>query len=368
VRLIGSSEGQCIDTAYRTLIMNEVLDIWFTNNDSLCITGNNFNFDGSMKGSSTTTFNWDFGPNASVQSANSLDVNGVVFSKPGIIPITLTGNYANCVDKQTSTIFIYKEPEIDFDIAPGLKCSPFNAQFINFSTADSPLSYFWTFGEGGTSDIKNPSYIYDSVGVYDVSLTISASKGCTDTISMLKEDYIVVHPSPVSNFQTDKLITDICHSEIQFFDLSQEAKEVYYSFNGSAFSDLPNPIYSFTESGLVTPIQIATNEYFCTDTSKLSIYIEPFTVYIPNAFTPDGNAYNNLFRAITYLDVKEWEFTIYNRWGEVIFYSTDVNEGWDGFYKNKLAQDGLYNYQLRYVSCEKSNFTHELRGHFSLIK
>ena len=368
VRLIGSSDGQCIDTSYKTLIMNEVLDVWFTNNDSLCITGNSFNFDGSMKGSPTTTFSWDFGSNASIQTASTLDVNGVSFNKPGTIPITLTGNYANCIDKQTSTLFIYKEPEVDFEISPGLQCIPFNAQFINLSSADAPLSYYWTFGEGGSSTVKNPSYLYDSVGVYDVSLTIYASKGCTDTISKLRDDYIVVHPSPISNFQTDKLVADICHSEIEFFDLSQGSKEVYYSFDGTAFSDLTNPIYSFTESGVFTPIQIATNEYLCTDTSTLTLYIEPFSVFIPNAFTPDGNEYNNLFRAVSYFDIKEWEFSIYNRWGEIIFYSTDVNEGWDGFYKNKRAQDGLYNYQVRYVSCEKTNFTHELRGHFSLIK
>ncbi len=368
VRLIGSSDGQCIDTSYKTLIMNEVLDVWFTNNDSLCITGNSFNFDGSMKGSPTTTFSWDFGPNASIQTASTLDVNGVSFNKPGTIPITLTGNYANCIDKQTSTLFIYKEPEVDFEISPGLQCIPFNAQFINLSSADAPLSYYWTFGEGGSSTDKNPSYLYDSVGVYDVSLTIYASKGCTDTISKLRDDYIVVHPSPISNFQTDKLVTDICHSEIEFFDLSEGAVEVYYSFDGNAFSDQYNPKHIFTESGVFTPIQIATNEYLCTDTSTLTLYIEPFTVFIPNAFTPDGNEYNNLFRAVSYFDIKEWEFSIYNRWGEIIFYSTDVNEGWDGFYKNKRAQDGLYNYQVRYVSCEKTNFTHEVRGHFSLIK
>ncbi len=368
VRLVGSSEGQCISSVEKTLVMNEVLDVWFTNNDSLCITGNSFNFDGSMIGSSTTTFSWDFGSDATIQTANTLDVNNVTFLRPGTIPITLTGNYENCIDKQTSSIFIYREPEVDFQITPGLQCVPFNALFINLSSADAPLSYYWTFGEGGESKEKNPSYIYDSVGVYDVSLTISASKGCVDTISKIIDDYIVVHPSPISNFQTDKLVADICHSEIAFFDFSEGGKEVYYSFDGKAFSDLPNPIYSYTEAGVFHPIQITTNEFLCTDTSTLSLYIEPFTVFIPTAFTPDGNEYNNTFNAISYFEVKEWEFTIYDRWGKSIFNSTDVNEGWDGYYKNKLVQDGLYNYHLRYVSCEKTNFTHELRGHFSLIK
>ncbi len=368
VRLIGSSEGKCIDTAYQTLVMNDVLDVWFTNNDSLCITGNSFNFDGSMKGSSSTTFTWDFGVNSTISMANTLDVNGVEFKVSGTIPITLTGNYADCSDKQMSTIFIYKEPVVDFDIAPGLQCVPFHAVFNDLSSADTPLSYLWNFGNGTTSADMNPSYVYDSVGVYDVSLTISASKGCVDTISKLRENFVIVHPSPISDFQTDKLIADICHSEISFFDLSQGSKSVFYSFEGTSFSDLSNPTFSYSSSGSFNPIQIATNEFMCTDTSTLQIYIEPFTVYIPNAFTPDGNAYNNIFKAISYFEVKEWEFTIYDRWGNIIFYSTDIESGWDGFYKNKLAQDGLYNYQLRYVSCEKSNFTHEQRGHFSLIK
>lgn len=368
VRLVASSEGQCVSTVEQTLVMNEILDVWFTNNDSLCITGNAFNFDGSMKGSSTTTFIWDFGLNATIQTANTLDVNNVSFFQSGTIPITLTGNYENCEDKQTSSIFIYREPEVDFQITPGLQCVPFNAIFINLSSADAPLTYSWSFGDGRGSPDKNPIYIYDSVGIYDVNLSISATKGCTDTITKLREDYIIVHPSPVSSFKTDKLVADICQSEIKFFNLSQGAKEIYYSFDGTAFSDLENPIYSYTESGVFNPIQIATNEYLCTDTSRLSLYIEPFSVYIPTAFTPDGNEFNNTFKAISYFNINEWEFTIYDRWGNNIFYTTDVNEGWDGYYKNKLAKDGLYNYQLRYVSCEKTNFTHELRGHFSLIK
>ena len=369
VRLIGSSNGSCIDTAYQTLIINEILDVWFTNNDSLCITGNSFNFDGGFVGSPTTTFVWDFGPNASITNSSNLDVNNVTFNKAGTFPIKMTGNYStNCTDIFTSSIFIYSEPTIDFTIEPSLSCAPYTAKFINLSTADAPLSYLWDFGEGGTSSSKDPIYIYDSVGIYNVGLKISANRGCIDTLVLLKTNYIKVNPSPTSFFSATPLVTDICNSLVQFTDESIGGIETFYSFNGTAFSDVKNPTYIYTDDGVFYPKQIVTNEFLCTDTSQIEIYIEPFMVYIPNAFTPDGDAFNNDFKAITYFNTIKWDFTIYNRWGNVIYNSSDPSQGWDGKYKGEKAQDGLYNYLLKYISCEETNAVHELRGHFSLLK
>ena len=368
VRLIGGSKGLCYDTSILTLTVNEVLDVWFSNNDSLCITSNSFNFDGSMVGSSTTTFLWDFGPYASITSSNTLDVNNVVFSVPGNITVSLTGNYENCKDSQTSTLFIYKEPTIDFEITPGLQCAPYVAKFINLSTADSQLSYNWEFGNGISSSNKSPTITYDSVGVYDVSLAIAASKGCVDTLYLKKENFISVHPSPESKFIVNPPITDICHSTIHFFDQSVGATNYFYLFDNQSFSDQANPIFNYTKDGIFYPKQIVTNEFLCTDTSQQEIYIEPFMVYIPNAFTPDGDEFNNEFKTYTYFNSIEWDFQIYDRWGNLLFVSTDPRIGWDGYYKGKMVQDGVYTYKLRYISCESTKDVHELTGHFSLIK
>jgi gliding motility-associated-like protein len=369
VKLTGSSVGLCTNTAYQTLIVNDILDVWFTKNDSLCITGNSFNFDGGMIGSPTTTYMWEFGPNASISTASTLDVNNVVFNKAGTFPIKLTGYYStNCIDTFSSSIFIYNEPTVDFTIEPSLSCAPYAAKFINLSTSDAPLSYFWDFGEGGISTLKDPIYIYDSVGIYDVGLKISASKGCIDTLKLIKTNYIKVNPSPISIFSASPLVTDICNSLVQFSDQSIGGVTTYYSFNGTAFSDEKNPSYIYTDDGIFYPKQIVTNEFMCTDTSQIEIYIEPFMVFIPNAFTPDGDSFNNEFKAVTYFNTIEWEFTIYNRWGNVIYKSNDPSQGWDGKYKGENVQDGLYNYHLKYISCEKTNAVHELRGHFSLIK
>lgn len=368
VTLIASSTGSCIDTTSQTLIMNEILNVSFTSNDSLCITGNSFNFDGTMVGSPTTTFLWNFGSNASIPTSTSLDVNNVVFSSAGTIPITLVGNYGTCVDTYTSSIFIYREPTINFSLAPGLQCVPFTAHFTDLSTSDSPLFYSWDFGDGGTSTAANPTYVYEAVGQYDVSLSIHADKGCVDTLFLDKNNLVNVHPRPTSYFMVTPAETDICHSLIQFTDKSDGGSTYRYIFDGHAFSSEQNPAYSYTDDGTFYPIQIVTNQFGCSDTSKQKVYIEPFMIYFPNAFTPDGDEFNNVFEAKYYLEILEWDFRVYNRWGEEVFRSIDPKIGWDGIYKGGLAQDGLYTYTVHYVSCEITDAVHNLTGHFSLIK
>lgn len=368
VTLIASSNGSCIDTLSQTFVMNEILDISFTSNDSLCITNNSFDFDGSMVGSPTTVYSWNFGPNASIPSASTLDVNNVIFSTSGLIPITLNAVYGTCTDSYTSSILIYKEPTIDFTMLPGLQCAPFTAHFVDLCTSDTPLNYKWEFGDDGQSTLQNPTHIYTTVGSYDVKLSIHADEGCTDTLTLIKPNFVNVYPSPTSNFSLTPSETDICHSQIQFFDQSTGGNQFYYLFDGHGFSNEPNPTYSYLDDGTFYPIQIVTNEYGCSDTSKQKVYIEPFMVYIPNTFTPDGDDFNNEFNAVVALEILDWKFDVYNRWGQLIFTSTDINRGWDGRYDGEMMQDGLYCYKLHFESCEITNSIHDLTGHVNLLK
>lgn len=369
VTLIGSSTAACSDTTTETITVYEPLTIDFTNNDSLCILDNSFNFDGSMTGPSITTFLWDFGPNASLPSSTNLDVNGVVFDTFGSIPITLTASFNSCSESVTNSIFIYREPSINFSVEPGNRCVPALVDFADLSVADSPIFYNWNFGDGGTSTLSDPSHLYTTPGSYSVGLTINTTEGCIDTLNLFLQDTVVIHPSPISNFEVDPKQTDICHADITFSDLSVGASSIFYWFDDStAFSNEANIIYTYQTSGWQRPMQIATNEWGCKDTSYQELYIEPFIIYAPNTFTPDGNEVNNDFNALFALEVYEWELRIYNRWGQMVYESLDPNFGWDGSYLGKLIQEGTYAYTIRYVSCEKPDSWQILTGHVNLLK
>lgn len=370
VTLIAGSSVLCSDTTTETITLNEELVVSFTSEDSLCFTDNAFNFDGTVGGPPGSVFTWDFGPYASIPTSNDIDVFGVNFNTTGDVPITLTGTWEDCIESITQTIYIYQEPNIDFTIAPGLQCAPFNAQFIDQSFAETTIHYLWDFGDGGSSTEQNPQHLYPNVGNYPVTLTIRTTHGCIDTLTLTQTDLVNVRPKPEAGFSVDPDYTDICHSSIQFTDESIGAVEWFYWFDDTTFfSTDQHPVHTYVTDGRHYPMQIVTNEFGCKDTARSELYIEPFTLYAPNTFTPDGDEFNNVFLPVVYLPVEKWKLEIFNRWGEIIFESRDVNYGWDGTGQNgRLAQDGSYLWKLTYVSCEPINSERVATGHITLIR
>jgi len=370
VTLISGSTPLCADTVVETITLNEELIVSFTSEDSLCFTNNSFNFDGTVSGPPNSVFTWDFGSNASIATSTDVDVSNVQFSTTGSIPITLTGTHDNCVESVTNLIYIYQEPTIDFSIAPGIQCVPFEAQFIDESFAETGIIYSWDFGDGNTSNLQNPTNTYTQVGNYSVILTIETLAGCIATLNLMQQDLVNVRPNPTAAFSVNPDITDACNSLVSFNDESNGAVDYQYIFD-----DLENesteqsPEYIYITSGTHYPTQIVTNEFGCKDTVRSQLIIEPYTLYAPNTFTPDGNMYNNTFLPIAYLGAESWHLTIVNRWGEVLFESYNIDEGWDGTSLNgRKAQDGTYIWKLEYNTCEPRNPNKIATGHITLLR
>jgi gliding motility-associated-like protein len=369
ITLIASSGPNCTDTVIQNITIYEPLDVSFTHNDSLCVTSNSFNFAGNVNGPAITTYSWDFGTHANPANANTLNVNNVVFDTSGIFPVTLTASFLNCSESANSSVFIFSVPTIGFTISDELKCEPYPAQFINLSQYEAPLLYSWNFGDGGTSTEENPLYVYYHAGTYSVELTIVSTIGCIDTFSLVQQDLVTIHPKPVAGFSVDKPETTVCDSRIQFTDQSQGANKITYFFQefGSGSTD-PNPSYTYLTDGMHYPEQIVFNQYGCSDTTFRAIAIEPFTLYVPNTFTPDGNEFNNDFFAKLGLEPVEWDMKIYNRWGEEVYRSTDFKEHWDGTFAGIPCKEGTYSYVIRYVSCAPYANAEVITGHVALLR
>ncbi len=369
VTLIGSSVGTCKDTTSASITVYELLSISFTHNDSLCITDNNVWFDGTMTGPSFTQYAWNFGPDATPAMSSDLDVNNVVFNSPGIHNITLTAWFNNCYKYESDQLFIFRAPSVDFSDLPGPRCIPATVQFENLSSADTPMYYTWSFGDGNNSKDENPIHIFENAGSYSIGLEVITTEGCVDTLYMLKQDFITVHPSPTSQFKVSPEVTNVCNDLIQFTDEAVGANQYFYWFDDSiSFSMEQNPIHNYQSSGTIYPMQIAVNEYGCRDTSYQKLEIEPFSIYIPNSFTPDGDDFNNEFNGFFGLDVYEWELTIYNKWGELIYQTNDPQYGWDGSLHGVIMPQGIYAYRLKYVSCDKPAGWQMIIGHVNLLR
>lgn len=371
ISLTASSGGACVNTQTQDITINDPILLAITAPASVCFTDNSVDFNSTVSGPPGTVFTWDFGPNASITSSQDEDVNGVEFNALGNVQITLTGTFEECIETEVHDLYIYTPPTIDFTIEPGLQCAPFTAQFVDLSTAETTITYFWEFGDGNTSTDQNPSHLYEFFGNYPVTLIISTDAGCIDTLNLLQADIVNVRPNPVAGFSVTPDFTDICNSVVQMIDASQGATDYFYWFDDSTtfyMGTNPSPFHQYLYDGTHYPIQIVTNEWGCKDTAMSQLYIEPWALYIPNAFTPNADKFNNTWKAQHYLDVSEWELRVYNRWGQVVFESFDSQEGWDGTFNGEMVQDGTYGYTLRYKTCEPLNPNHFITGHVNVLR
>ncbi|MES2588744.1 MAG: PKD domain-containing protein [Bacteroidota bacterium] len=367
VTLVVNPGWPCTDTSYQTFILNDDIDISYTVEDSMCVTGNSHDFIGVYAGPPNPEITWNFGSHGSIQTANTLNVNNVVFDTSGVIPVTISVHSGTCDGTFTDYIFLYNEPIVNFGIDSELKCAPYLAQFYDSSISYAPLIYTWSFGDESISNLKNPSHLYENPGVFDVSLSIESTEGCLAALTMTKDDLIRVYPSPTSKFSATPLVTDIFHPDFQLFDESFDSDYLEYHYDDSIVLLERNPSLSFVESGGHLVYQIVTNEFGCVDSSYQVITITPqTTLYIPNTFTPDGNKFNNFFQPIVF-DALNYSLEIYNRWGELIFETKNPKEGWNGTYKEQICEDGIYTFKVKYTDIQTRE-TIIKTGHVNLLR
>jgi gliding motility-associated-like protein len=369
VELIVSQSAGCSDTTMQDFIINDELTAEFTPPASQCITDNSFDFLGEGTLPTGSTFSWNFGNTSTPALSSDQNPTGIVFSQSGYIPVTYTTSFETCSESVTENIFIYKVPTINFSIPDELKCAPYSAKFTNLSQAHTPIYSEWTFGDGSANSTEtNPIHIYDAPGLYDVGLTIYTDAGCIDTLILITPNLIQIFPAPVSIFSVDQLIQDEYEAHFTFTDLSADdvVKQWFYFGNGS-FTPFSPFTYTYPEPGVYQPYQIVENQYGCQDRTQKMITVVPvIPILVPNAFTPDGDIYNNTFKPVLYKP-QQYEMFIYNRWGGLVYYSNDAYGEWDGNYNGKPSPDGVYVYRIVY-----NDYLYGLpqlvEGHVSLLR
>ena len=248
-------------------------------------------------------------------------------------------------------------------------CVPLTVSFSDSSQYETAsATYLWEFGDSTTSTEKNPIHGYNTDGKYTVSLIVSNGGGCSDSITYPM--FIDVHPKPQSAFDANPYTASIFYPVIMFFNHSSgNPPPVSWLWNmgdGSTSTDSSNFIYTYRDTGKFVVSMITYNQYGCSDTAYRNITIRPdYTIYIPTAFTPNGDDRNPVFFAygtgITVFDMK-----VFDRWGAQIFESENISVGWDGTYKGAPCPQGVYTYQIYYKEDQKEE--HLLFGSITLLR
>jgi len=209
-----------------------------------------------------------------------------------------------------------------------------------------------------------------SPGCHDIALVASNVNGCLDSLSKICAVNVVQTPESIIHTNMNNSV-DI-GEPIIVYDNSVGGSSCSWILDDQVISNncvLPSPLV-FNETGNYELYHIVINDFGCSDTSIIYFeVVDPITVYVPNAFTPDGDEFNNVFIPIIRGQIDEYTFhlELFNRWGELIFESHNLNVGWDGTYNSFVVQNGIYVWVIKFKELDTDN-KHEYKGHVLLIK
>lgn len=241
-------------------------------------------------------------------------------------------------------------PQISIDMNP--LCEP--AVFVIRNTTDSLLSQntVWRISNGDEfTDVDSLSTSATMHGTYDVQLIVTSPDGCIDSTTFT--DTLVVMQTPVADFKWSPDPITMFNTQVLFTDYSLYADSYEWSFPGATPNNSTNDdqtvLYPDGETGTYYVTLVASSYLGCTDTVTKEVVVMPeVIIYAPNTFTPDGDEFNQTWRVyIEGVDEFDFELQIFNRWGEVIWESHDVNAAWDGTYNGAPVPVGSYTWLIR---------------------
>ncbi|SFT72890.1 gliding motility-associated C-terminal domain-containing protein [Lishizhenia tianjinensis] len=249
---------------------------------------------------------------------------------------------------------------------PPISCDYFEG-YLNMQSAVSLSDCQWTLSNGSTYNDCNPLVSVNSTGCYDVSFSATDPNGCLITAN--GTNFICIEEGPQAQFTMTPNEVSTINNQVTFISQATNATDITWLIHQDQFST-EQVYYNFpTENPDSYQVcLIATSSLGCIDTNCILLEVkEELILYVPNTFTPDGNSINNEFFAVSTTEVETFHLQIFNRWGEVIFESKDINEGWDGTYKGKLCQDGVYTWKIKYKEIDKPEPNY-MQGHVTLVK
>lgn len=306
------------------------------------------------------SYYWDFG----VPGANSTEFEPTyTYPDTGVYEVKLVVNQGTtCPDSITRLVKIYPEFNAGYTWS-GKLCPDEPIQFIDTSEATFPpvVSWHWDFDDGTFSDLQNPIHTYPSPGgAKEVVLIAKTRLGCVDTAKktfpltyfnlFAGNDTIIVKGYPFS----------LNGSGAQYF-LWQPPD--YLSDN-----TIPDPVTSFPDVGYYTYILNGSSEQGCMASDTVNIrVVNEGTIFVPSAFSPNNDGLNDFLEVVTigYPIIKT--FQIFNRFGQMVYSSTNSNKPkWDGKFNGKTADTGVYYWMIKLLDIHGKEV--EQKGDVTLLK
>lgn len=354
IKLKVTSLNGCVDSVFRQVFLQAKPLAKFDLDTPAC-SPKLITFTNQSQGA--VSYNWSFGSTATSTLSNPSHQFVNTSNNNQTQTVTLIASNAfNCRDTSVVPVIVHPKPNFFMSALPDSGCTPLR---VVFPVINGVVNYRWNFGDGNTANTASVSNVFvnttASTRLFTVELIASDIYGCADTSNRT----IKVFPKPTALFSADPLTVFVPNGSVKFTNLSSGASTYTWSFGDGNGSNIFSPTHTYAKAGEYQTRLIARSNRGCRDTFLLPnkiMALEESFFEIPNAFTPNPNGApggfydpNDLSNDVFHPNIRgveKYRFSIYSRWGELLFDTKDVNEGWDGYYKGKLCTQDVYVWKI----------------------
>ena len=304
---------------------------------NLCAGDSDIKFSSNVSSASNPT-EWVFVDGSGMVIENGQNTSDLLVSFPIVEDYILEfREYGsqNCFTAQQIEIKVNPNPILEVSYTED--CYKDSIYFTNNSIVDTTVQSVNWLVDDYSFDSYNLSYpLSNESNIFE--LIIIDVLNCSSSMSTS----FVPSDRPFVDFYHKPEKITILNPEVSFINLSSNVDSILWDFGDYQISDEWDPIHTYDSLGWFDVILKVQNDEGCKDSIVKKILIENDQIcYFPNSFTPDGDGLNDNFGISGFRTEKiiDYDFQITNRWGQVIFYSNDVNEKWDG--KTKKGNDAV---------------------------
>jgi gliding motility-associated-like protein len=326
--------------------------------------GDCISFTDNSSGDNISSWSWNFGGGAVPNTSNDQNPSNICFNTVGsyTVSLTITDNNGTSTTEQTITVLDCSggnPPNANFTY-DGDMCQGSCLDFQDLSSGN-PTSWEWNFdgASPATSTAQNPTNIcFNTPGQYNVSLTVTNASG-TSTFTFP----VNINPTPGIVAFGDTTI-DVGGTAILNAEVFGPGTLLWTPSNtlncNDCFEVEAQPVITTTYTVSIT------DNNGCTGIAQVTVQVEVEDIIgVPSAFSPNNDGQNDILRVLGD-GILTLDFRIFNRYGQMVFQSTDQNQGWDGTFKGDRLNQGVFAYILEYTLV--NGVTGRKEGSVTLIK
>ena len=302
---------------------------------------------------SVNNYLWSDGSTDSTLMVDSLGIYWVEVQAGGCDPV------------RDSIVVNYDTTAINQQVVNADGCSPVSANFTGSSVGGAIAEWFWDLGDGSLDTGQTVSHVYTNPGNYNISLKAQTIHNCLVTAPQLSTVEVFQGPTAMFDYTPGSGIKP--GDDVWFEDMSvgNIANWFWYLGDGNKSDSAQFTYnYQFEDSYLVT--LIVTDSMGCTDTATSIVVVEGNSIFVPNAFTPNGDGKNDVFFAVVPNSNTRIQLQVFDRWGALIWEGGNGDQ-WSGNFNGHPAKSDVYVWKAT-ITNDATTEVKELVGHIILLR